>query len=173
MPETFLKYWQCVWSAIGSPVASMSRDLQQCPECRSHSVQFCSILLSTYWRLLGRHSMHNKHSTYVRTDFRGLKCLIITLLSCRTLLHLCKGHLSILSGSFYICYVSQCVCVAIAKHHRDLFISNRDLFLTVLEAGSLGLGCQHGQGGTSLSGQSSHCVITWRKGPGSSVQSLL
>ena len=52
-------------------------------------------------------------------------------------------------------------------------INNRRLLLSVLEAGSLRSGCQHGQVRNLLRSKSSHPVFIWQKGGGSFVGSLL
>ena len=52
-------------------------------------------------------------------------------------------------------------------------INNRGLLLSVLEAGSLRSGCQHGQVRSLLWSKSSHPVFIWQKGGGSFVGALL
>ena len=51
-------------------------------------------------------------------------------------------------------------------------INNRTLFLTVLDAGSLRSGCQHGPVRALPWSQTSHCILTWWEGLGSSVEPL-
>ena len=58
----------------------------------------------------------------------------------------------------------QSILAAITKYQTRQLVNNRNLFLTILEAGSPRSGYQHGQMRSAFRSQTSHYVIIWERG---------